>query len=1152
MEEKTNPDELENPLRNSVVPRMLTSQCHTANRGAVDWGWHGLMAFASQSTVVVVDTKNIQVVQCLSRSKHPIKKILWSPLREENNDLNLSLVAADINGCLTYWNVNDGKLISSAQEGNKSVVAMEWVPRTNKDDHLYLAALHSPYSLVIWNMDKGWKEWKKSFTDVLSSFNFDPFDGSKLAFLCPDCILFVDEFSVGKIPSTNGRKFYISSPRISEDTIRTRDRLKKLMRGLVVGENKPKPEDSMTISECLQLTYHRSLRNHVLLLYPRDILLIDLHINMTVGVISIDKSSSPLLQIVSCKQRDVLYCLHESGSVSVRVRRRSNSTFLMASPFETPLDPNMKLDALTPSASEKFLWYDYRCQSEPIRLVKGVKMLGIASCPVTEKEVGLVVSTGKVILLEVEKSNQYQSDEVKSSNARLLGDVFPPSTSDTVTCPVNVKLTAHKMLNNFTWPVTVAKKCPHESVRSVDGIISEHVNYLAIGTNAGHIIFYNVLTGSICKEFYVHNNPVRGIEWCGASSVISWAYMDASNNKVRNEIFITSVVTGQFHPIRVDANLESPIEYIRVSPLRQYFVIVKKDGKLELWNLKKLSFIRSMPDKFPVVKVLEWSPNSAKSRRKSEDKDLAYDSSVREHLVFCDSECMLYHFAVYNNSLVDGIKIPPENLIAPITSLAFKSNKIVEADTEGKLNIWDLKEKVSRDVNTNRTSISKIRFAPGKGNLKLLILFVDGGVDLYDLRQIPSNRTAQLKYPRDVKVLDIDWASENAPILVSEDGCIFITDIHFQKFYSSLLEYPLETPIKCPALIPCHLISVVHAWFSMQETESSRNTLFLSQIFNRDVKQQIDSLPVNELNDCNISVVERCLLMSSFLGMVEDIRFWTVILYYLQAATLNSGSEPEMEEVSGNKFTNKYFALQPLDTSFGYFCDQYTFQKMQLEQVELHEWKRGDYQHTQRVIERLILLGETDRAVQLLLETDFGNSNYHTDAIKACLLAAIQIDTGSAQSTIKLVATNFIANGRIWEGVQLLCLIGKGADACRYLVSYGLWEDALWLAKATLPFEETLDIIKKCAIHFKNQGDWMTGSLLYASLFLWESAIELLLQNNQYEKAALLLSSCRHFNISIQNDILSSGNFIPANLETFASNLGVHFADYILNFCSMR
>lgn len=65
------------------------------------------------------------------------------------------------------------------------------------------------------------------------------------------------------------------------------------------------------------------------------------------------------------------------------------------------------------------------------------------------------------------------------------------------------------MLNNFLWPVTVAKKCPHESIRYVDAVTSEYVNYLAIGTNAGHIVFYNVLTGSICKEFYVHNNPVR-------------------------------------------------------------------------------------------------------------------------------------------------------------------------------------------------------------------------------------------------------------------------------------------------------------------------------------------------------------------------------------------------------------------------------------------------------------------------------------------------------------------------------------------------------------------------------------------------------------------------------------------------------------------
>lgn len=35
--------------------------------------------------------------------------------------------------------------------------------------------------------------------------------------------------------------------------------------------------------------------------------------------------------------------------------------------------------------------------------------------------------------------------------------------------------------------------------------------------------------------------------------------------------------------------------------------------------------------------------------------------------------------------------------------------------------------------------------------------------------------------------------------------------------------------------------------------------------------------------------------------------------------------------------------------------------------------------------------------------------------LRACLVATIQ-QTGAAQSTIKLVATNLIANGKIWEG----------------------------------------------------------------------------------------------------------------------------------------
>ena len=53
--------------------------------------------------------------------------------------------------------------------------------------------------------------------------------------------------------------------------------------------------------------------------------------------------------------------------------------------------------------------------------------------------------------------------------------------------------------------------------------------------------------------------------------------------------------------------------------------------------------------------------------------------------------------------------------------------------------------------------------------------------------------------------------------------------------------------------------------------------------------------------------------------------------------------------------------------------------------------------------------------------------------------------------SLQLVATNMIAEGRIWDGVQLLCLIDKVHDACKYLQSDNQWDSSLWLAKCRLP-----------------------------------------------------------------------------------------------------
>lgn len=53
-------------------------------------------------------------------------------------------------------------------------------------------------------------------------------------------------------------------------------------------------------------------------------------------------------------------------------------------------------------------------------------------------------------------------------------------------------------------------------------------------------------------------------------------------------------------------------------------------------------------------------------------------------------------------------------------------------------------------------------------------------------------------------------------------------------------------------------------------------------------------------------------------------------------------------------------------------------------------------------------------------------------------------------SSVKLLAANLISNNHLYEGVEMLCMLGMHLEACRYLETYNEWETAIWLAKVKL------------------------------------------------------------------------------------------------------
>lgn len=134
------------------------------------------------------------------------------------------------------------------------------------------------------------------------------------------------------------------------------------------------------------------------------------------------------------------------------------------------------------------------------------------------------------------------------------------------------------------------------------------------------------------------------------------------------------------------------------------------------------------------------------------------------------------------------------------------------------------------------------------------------------------------------------------------------------------------------------------------------------------------------LLDPEFTLLQRCLLVSRLYGDESELHFWTVAAHYLHSL---SQDKPTSTAATKDKLNN------PLDICYDILCENAYFQKFQLERVNLQEVKRSTYDHTRKCTDQLLLLGQTDRAVQLLLETSADNQHYYCDSLKACLVTTV-------------------------------------------------------------------------------------------------------------------------------------------------------------------
>ena len=113
-----------------------------------------------------------------------------------------------------------------------------------------------------------------------------------------------------------------------------------------------------------------------------------MEIGQALGSFSIENSSPSFQAVYPCQQRDILFLLHENGSISMRAIRTPSSI-----PYEEDDDPekvlsmNISLDIV----------YDIKCHSDVFRLSRASRLMGFCVDPIHESNNVIILGDGRTL-----------------------------------------------------------------------------------------------------------------------------------------------------------------------------------------------------------------------------------------------------------------------------------------------------------------------------------------------------------------------------------------------------------------------------------------------------------------------------------------------------------------------------------------------------------------------------------------------------------------------------------------------------------------------------------------------------------------------------------------------------------------------------------
>ncbi|XP_042427978.1 WD repeat-containing protein 11-like isoform X3 [Zingiber officinale] len=810
-----------------------------SNGGAADCSNFGLLAYGAGSCVVVADPRSMQLVCILpmppsaaaSASAHAslapfVTSVRWTPqplLRdlsshEDPFTSHLRLAAGDRQGRIAIWDLRSRQVLlwldleasSSSSSGRMGIQDLCWV----RSDSWLLAAIHGPSLLVLWDTVTGRCLWKYDASpEYFSCIRRDPFDARHF------CTLGLRGFLLSAIALSGGDGGSVSMQdhRITGISDSSSD-LQKLEKDSSGSASSLSPAHALFPLFFARLCFSPVSKSILLATFPKELIVFDLNYGTTLSAIPLPRGFSKFMDLVPDQDRDLVYCAHVDGKLSIWKRKEGEQLHILCGMEELMPSigtsvPTPAVLALTLRQSESSVQNIGRVFTNPSDIQTSLvedpsnSQASLAEddtlSKILNKEIDAALKTCLISISDDGKIWNWlltsERDVSDSTKEQVSGNgTNSPSITLKLTEPVSMKISLMGQLHLLSSTLTtLAVPSPSLTATLARGgnNPAPAVPLIALGTQGGTIDVVDISASAVAVSFSVHNNPIRGLRWLGNSRLVSFSYgqVNDKGGGFTNRLVVTCLRSGLNRPFRLLQKPErAPIRALRASSSGRYLLILFRDAPVEVWAMTKTPImLRSLALPFT---VLEWTlpsaprpiqsgpsreslaskeqistPNTSANTSSTEAKVANSDSTVddtSESFAFALVNGALGVFEVHGRRIRDFRPKWPSTSFASsdglITAMAYRLPHVVMGDRLGNIRWWDVTTGLSSSFNTHREGIRRIKFSPvvpgDRSRGRIAVLFYDNTFSIFDLDSSDplANALLQPQSPGTL-VLELDW-----------------------------------------------------------------------------------------------------------------------------------------------------------------------------------------------------------------------------------------------------------------------------------------------------------------------------------------------------------------------------------------------------------